>query len=206
MGEKSESGYKLLRQLTLPLEDYVKLADKRALKPYILGRCRLPLKFLNKETGELLDDFRWDNKGRLQRVSDGLIVPSNSKSVGKPRYKKINGQSLYNSNLTSFARNNFIKALHAQLGVYLKEIEPIQDITNYPLGIYINFYTLDRGKHNIDNDNRWVWNKALQDSLVEHNIIPDDNPYIIWENITRTILVSDESMQKIILEIYGYGE
>src|SRR5882757_6067288 len=108
MSERGE-GYQLLRQITLPIDDYVKLADRGRIKPYIKNKCRLPQRFLNKETGELLDTFKWNHKDILVTTIDNNVVIANTKSAGKPRYKKINGQDIYNGNISRTARATFVK-------------------------------------------------------------------------------------------------
>lgn len=200
----SDEGYVLLRQLTIPIDDYVKISDKRRVKPYVKGKCRVPKKYLDKD-GELLPELAWSHKGYLIQKDNGLVIVANNKTAGQPRYKKINGQDIYNGNISRTARASFVKAMHNQLGQYVRGIEPLMELANYPLGIHCHFYVHDKGKHNIDNDNRWIWEKVLQDTLRECNVIPEDNPYIIWENLKRTILVSPESEQKLVINIYGYN-
>ena len=139
------------------------------------------------------------------RLSDGLVLVCNTKTVGKPRFKKVNGQDIYNGNTSRQARANLVKMIHNKFAPYVKDINPIEDVTAYPLGIHLNFYVKDQGRQNIDNDNKWIWEKAIQDTLVENKIIPDDNPYIVWENVKRTILIPEEDEEKLVIEIYGYA-
>lgn len=202
MVEKKE--YRLLREIVIPIDNYVKVTNKRRPKPYEKGKCILPKRFYDKSTGELKEEYFWNPKGYLSN-NDGTVLIKNSRSVNKPRFVKINGQGIYNGSISKSSRNVFVRAMHNQLALYLKNIEPLQDIENYPLGLTLLFYTMDRGIHNIDNDNRWIWDKVIQDTMVECKIIPDDNCYVIWENTKKTILVPTEEEEKLTIQIYGYA-
>lgn len=201
MGEEVQKNikiYTLLKKIEMPFSDYVQIAKSIRGKPYKKGKCNVPKKYQG-------ENFDWNNKGHLVRLSDGLVLTANPKLKGKPRVKKVNGQDIYNGNVSRQGRAFLIKVLHERLSIFIREIEPIIDVKHFPLGIHLNFYVHDKGKNNLDNDNRWVWEKAAQDTLTELKIIPDDNPYIVWENIKRTILIADEKEEKLVLEIYGYA-
>ncbi len=181
----------------MPFSEYIQIAKKRKPKPYIQGKCRIPKKYQN-------DEYVWNAKGYLIRKLDGEVLVSNNKSAGTPREKKINGQDIYNGNTSRQARAHLVKLMHSRFATYLRELEPIKDIKHFPLGLVLHFYVKDRGVHNLDNDNRWIWEKVIQDTLRELKVIPEDNPYVIWENIKRTTLISDEREEKLVVEIYGY--
>jgi hypothetical protein len=198
MEEEIQRKYILLKKVELPFSDYVEVSKKARGKPYVKDKCRVPLKYQT-------DDYFWNAKGYLARTSDGLVLTSNPKIAGKPRIKKINGQDIYNGAMSKQARAFIKRVASDKLTPYLRDIEPLLNVENYPLGIAMNFHIHDNGKRNLDNDNRWIWEKALQDTLVTLKIIPDDNPYIIWENIKRSILISNEKEESLVIEIYGYA-
>lgn len=179
--------------------EYVQIAQKRNSKPYEQGKCRVPKKYLTEEYG-------WFKKGKktvLCRISDGLIMTSNPNTVGKPRYKKVNGQDIYNGNTSRQARSTLVKNIHNYLNNYILQIKDIVEIDLFPLTLEVLFYVYDQGKHNIDNDNKWIWTKCIQDTLVECGKIIDDNPHIISRNESETILIPEDQEQKLIINIYG---
>jgi len=191
--------YQLLKRTEIPFSEYVQVSKKRRPVPYIKGRCRLPKRYQDKT----LYDF--NAKGYLAVIATGEVLVSNTKTVGTPRIKKVNGQNIYNGNVSRQARASLVKGLHEQFGRYIKDIEPIQDIKHFPLGLHLHFKVHDKGNLNLDNDNRWIWRKAIQDTMVQEGIIPEDNPYVIWENLERTILISPEKEPSLVIEIWGYA-
>lgn len=196
VGENKE--YQLLKKIEIPFSEYVQVSKKRRAVPYIKGKCRLPKKYEK-------DIYSWNAKGYLVNNLTGEVVVRNARLAGTPREKKVNGQNIYNGNVSRQGRASLVKALHENFAKYLKDINPIIDIKHFPLGIHLIFKVHDKFKFNLDNDNRWIWEKAIQDTLVQEKVIPDDNPYIVWENLKRTILVPSEVEETLIVEIYGYA-
>lgn len=190
--------YVMLKRIEIPFSENILISKERRAIPYIKDKSRIPKKYMN-------DKYIWDSKGHLTHKETGVKVVKNSRTAGKPRYQRVNGQDIYNGNTFRQGRARLAKLIHEKFTPYLREIEPLLDIKNYPLGLYLNFYVHDKAKENIDNDNKWIWEKCIQDTLTQLGIIPDDNPYIIWENIKRTILISFEKEEKIVIEIYGYA-
>lgn len=183
----------------LDFSEYVQIAQKRMAKPYEQGKCRVPNKYSTEE-------FGWVKKGKknvLVRINDGLVLTSNPNTVGTPRYKKVNGQDIYNGNVSRQSRASLVKNIHNYLSTFIKDIEPINDIELFPLTIELLFYVYDQGKHNIDNDNKWIWGKCIQDTLTEYAKIADDNPHIVNRNESETILIPENQEQKLIINIYG---
>lgn len=198
--------YQLLKKIEIPFSEYVQISKKR--RPVYFkndlkgGESRLPKGILKKLKAGLYD---WDIKGYLYNKLTGEVLVRNNKSVGTPREQKVNGQNIYNGNVSRQARATLVKALHEKFARYLKDIDPIVDIKHFPLGIHLIFKVHDRFKFNLDNDNRWIWEKTIQDTLVQEKIIPEDNPYVVWENLKRTILIPNEVEETLIVEIYGYA-
>lgn len=179
--------------------EYIKIAQKANSKPYEKDKCRVPNKYSTEE-------FGWVKKGRknvLTRLSDGVILTSNPGIAGKPRYKKVNGQDIYNGNVSRQSRASLVKNIHLYLHEFINKINKIENIELFPLTLEIMFYIHDQGKHNIDNDNKWIWTKCIQDTLVECEKIVDDNPHIVSRNESETILIPEDQEQKLIINIYG---
>ena len=178
--------------------EYVKLSNSRRIKPYIQGKCRVPKKY---STG----DYHWIKKGKLlvlARKADGIVLTSNPLAAGTPKMKKVNGQDIYNGNVSRQARATLVKALHNFFIPHISGIEPIKNIDYFPLTLEILFYIHDKGKNNIDNDNKWIYRKCIQDTLVELEKIADDDPQFISRNEEETILIPDNQEQRLIINIY----
>lgn len=190
--------YTILKRIEIPFSEEILISKERRAKPYIQGKSRVPKKYLKEE-------YIWNSKGYLIDKATGTVIVSNGRTAGKPRYKRVNGQDIYNGNTFRQGRAKLAKLIHEKFTPYLREIEPLLDIKMYPLGLHLNFHVHDRAKNNIDNDNKWIWEKCIQDTLTQLGIIPDDNPYIVWENVKRTILITSEKEEKIVIEIYGYA-
>lgn len=177
--------------------EYVKISDKRQVKPYLKGKRFIPKKYQTK-------DYTWDSKGRLVSATTGEIIASNPIVAGTERWWRINGQDIYNQKIKHSARHGLMTKLHQMFSVYLKDIPKIE---NFPIKLELNFFILDNNKvktreKNIDNDNKWLYNKVVQDTLTELGIIPDDNCYYInGNNITTTFV---EDITDVKLEIIGY--
>lgn len=183
--------------------EYIKKANKAREVPYIKGKCRVPKMYDNEEYGWRQIKYWGKQVEVIIRKSDGLIMISNKKTANKPRVVKVNGQDIYNQKNNSFSRAFLTNLLHTYYKDYLKEVNPFKDLSVYPLTIELMFYIHDEGKHNIDNDNKWVWEKSFQDTLTELELIPDDNVYIINRNEKETVLIPDDEEQKLIINIYG---
>lgn len=184
--------------ITIVVDDfteYVKVAESRIVKPFVKGKRKIPKKYLDETK------YAFDQKNRLIELDSGKIVPSNPKVAGKARYWRVNGQDIYNQKVKTFQRNNYVGMLHRYFQkIFEKEFENIR-IKKFPLKLTLLFYVKDLEDHNIDNDNKWIWEKTIQDTLVECRIIPDDNPRFICENTKRTYLVQNEEDVKLIIKL-----
>lgn len=197
--DKQEKKYQLLKRIEVPFSEYIQISKKRRPVPYVKDKCRLPKRYLDESL------FNWNEKGYLTNLQTREVIVRNYLTAGTPRNKKVRGQDIYNGHISRQARATLVRMIHEQFSKFIKDIEPIKDIKHYPLGVYLIFKVHDLGARNQDNDNRWIWEKAIQDTLVQEGIIPDDNPYIVWENVKRTILISSEREPTISIEIHGYA-
>lgn len=199
-GTTQDKKYQILKSFEVPFSKRLKVSNTRRPVPFIKGKCRIPKKYEDESL------YGWNDKGHLMDKLTGEVLISNIKVLDKPRYKNISGQAIYNGASSRFARAKMIKALHDEFKKYIKDIDSLRDIKYYPLGLYLTFKVHDLGnKRNTDNDNRWVWEKAIQDTFVQEGIIPDDNPYVVWENVKRTILIPEEREETLLIEVYGYA-
>lgn len=183
--------------------EYIKKANKARELPYIKGKCRLPKMYDNDEYEWRKIKYWGKQVEVIYRKADGIMMIANKKTANKPRLVKVNGQDIYNQKNNSFSRNFLRNFLHDYFKVYLEGVQPFEDIDQYPLTVELLFYMRDEGKHNIDNDNKWVWTKGFQDTLTEMKIIPDDNCNVISRNESETILIPEDQEQKLIINIYG---
>ena len=120
-------------------------------------------------------------------------IAKTKNKVAPDKYIKINGQSIYNSNLNRFARNIVMSNLHDYLEPAFKPFKGL--ITEYPIKITINIFTVrNHGaisrrsgtirwkKPKSDYVPNWdienlatIWIKAINDTLSKTGVIPDDN-------------------------------
>lgn len=196
----------LVREVVIDnFSEYIQTTAKVRPIPFIKGKTRIPLKYQNDEYEFRQVRFWGQNITALVKKSDGLIVPTNSKAVDKPRIKKVNGQDVYNQNAAAFGRAKIVDILHNYFEDHLKSMEPL-DLSEYPLHIEMLFYIHDMGRRNVDNDNKWIWMKTMQDTLTKLSKIPDDNVNVIARNSQETILIPEDETQKLIIKIYKHGE
>lgn len=198
-----DKDYSVVREIVIDnFSEYIQTSSKVMPKPYIKGKINIPLKYQTEDYGFKKTLIRGKEVEVLIRKSDGLVLTSNTKTVNKPRIKKVNGQEVYNQAAMTFGRSKIVNILHDYFNKYLKDIEPITD-NYYPLSIHMEFNIHDMGKNNVDNDNKWIWRKCLQDSMVDNKVIPDDNIKIINSNTEVTNLIPEEETQSLIIRVYG---
>lgn len=193
----------VLREVVIDnFSEYIQTSSKVMPKPYIQGKVRVPLKYQNDEYEFRRIKYRGKFIQALVHKVSGLMVVSNTKTVDRPREVKVNGQDIYNQNAFTFGRSKIVEVLHKYFHEKINW-EPISDVNNYPLAIEMIFVVNDMGKRNVDNDNKWIWRKCLQDTIVRKGIIPDDNVYNIVRNMEETVLVPEGEPQKLIIRVYG---
>jgi len=144
---------------------------------------------------------------------------SNNK-VAANRYKKANGQLLYNQGINRFARAIFMHNMHEYISTYVSKLKPI---TSFPIIIDLIFYLpknyqyiqMRKGEirlpkkedvevsFDIDNISN-IWKKAIQDSLSKTKAIPDDNAWLIRKTSEEVIFISPKEEMKIKINISTY--
>jgi len=139
-------------------------------------------------------------------------APKTNNKKAPNKYIKINGQSIYNSNLNRFARNNVMRFMHD----YLISGLPRKLGMTFPIEIELIFYApINYGtvrrfkgeirwippksnyKSNWDIDNQQIWGKAFNDALQISKKIPNDSVSFISSVKTRYVEVKDFNERKL---------
>lgn len=192
----------MLREIVINnFSEYIQTTAKIRPKPFIKGSSRIPLKYQNDDYEFRNIKFWGKNIVALIKKSDGTVVASNSITVNRPRLFKVNGQDVYNQNVSTFSRATIVNILHNYFKPYLKDFEPLEGNSSLTLEMIFNIH--DMGKRNVDNDNKWIWRKCFQDTLVLEGKLPDDNVYCINKNTESTNLIPETESQSLIIRIYG---
>lgn len=125
-------------------------------------------------------------EGKLFDTRTESFVIANRSKAGKPRYYKVNGQDLYNGRMHHATRSKIVSELHKFFAPYVVKL-PV--FTRYPIEIHMEFRIRDEGKHNIDNDNKWLWQKAFTDTLTLEGKIIDDSPRYVCSHTLYTSII-----------------
>jgi Holliday junction resolvase RusA-like endonuclease len=137
------------------------------------------------------------------------------------RYKKANGQLLYNQGISRFTRSIFMSNMHKYISDYIPDDIVIKD---YPITIEILFYVISNyqsirmvkgeiryptntadATFDVDNLSS-IWKKAIQDVLHHKEIIKDDNAMLIRRTEEEVIFVDNPEDMKIIINIKTYEQ
>jgi hypothetical protein len=142
--------------------------------------------------------FTFNKKGRLCS-EDGMPLIKNSRTVGTPNYKKINGQEFYAGVGSPIIRVKVVNAIKDSFRPYLKGIKPLDD---FPVCIDCHYYDVP-GPANWDLDNKWIYTKVFQDLLVKEGILPDDNIHYVSRAASMEYYpVETEEERKLVFYIY----
>jgi hypothetical protein len=180
---------KLLISITVP--EYIKhivLSKKRRAK-YYTKKSKIPKKYkglpFNKK-GILVDKL-------------GNPVIANPRVVGTPRLKKVNGQDFYKGTDSPHIRSKVVNELKSFLKTFVQGIDPV---TSYPVQIRLEMHDVI-GVGNWDLDNLWIYNKCMQDVLVDQGILAEDNVmYVTAAAAPEFYPVDDEKDRKLVFKIY----
>lgn len=161
----------------------VLIAHKMQLKPYIKGRAtpKLPAKYKTA-------DYDYGADKKLYHVPTGEVVASNPTKVGQPRFWEVNGQHIYNGAISEHARDTYIDKLKDFVRPYIEETPFVNERI---LQMELRFFVTDRMNKNIDNDNKWIWEKCLGD-VMKKLIIPEDDPKILYSHLKSTYFVEED--------------
>lgn len=136
------------------------------------------------------------------------------------KFKKANGQLLYNQGINRFARAIFMENMHSYIIDFLKEIKPIND---FPIEVDLIFYLHKNYQYisirngevkfpkkkdvivSFDVDNiSGIWKKAIQDALTLSNVIMDDNAWLLRKTSEEVVFISTEEQMSIDIIINKY--
>lgn len=179
--------------------EYLMISKKRAVKPFKKGSKKaIPLKYQT-------DAHAWDAKDRLIDERTGEVIASNPQLAGKPRMWRINGQDLYNAVVGPQQRKSIMEKLHALYEPYFNK-NGVVGRNRFPLQLFLDFYILDNDTikdktKNLDNDNKWIWEKFIQDCMVSAGLLPVDEPWVINDNRKRTNFVTDARDVKLVIQL-----
>lgn len=175
----------------------VELSKKRRAK-YYNNKSKLPNKYNNK-------NYDFDKHGFLIHLESDKKVIKNSRTVGKPNLKKINGQYFW-TGAHPHIRRKIKREMSLFFYQYMAEIPKLQ-VKDYPIGVRIDLYdVVDKGS---DLDNFiYLYRKVLHDVLVANDmdhdaIIIDDSKEYIQDIPTRFYPIDDHEKRKLHIEIYS---
>jgi len=146
-------------------------------------------------------------------------LPITNPKKAKPKYVKLNGQLLYNSNVNRFARNTLMDNIHKYV---MNKIPKRLKIYNFPIKVkfiiktVINHGSIQRRNEviiwkypddnyvpNYDLDNMLqLWVKGSLDCLVKAKIIPDDSVQYINNIEYEFEAIEEFDNREIIIQIY----
>lgn len=143
------------------------------------------------------------------------IEIANSSTAGKPKYTKINGQSMYNGSWNDFTKGKVVDTMKEFLSeVFIEQEKFVDRAKNYLIGKRIEaslqVFTIKnhdriqiRGGNLIlpKNDSKptWdifnfgmIWMKVLDDFMVEKGVIVDDSiDYLVSSGKTTFVEIED---------------
>jgi len=168
-----------MSELIIQIPNYithVQLAKSRRARYYTrewVEKKNLPKKYQNRKL------YGFNKEGILISKLTGEKVIANPKTVGTPRLKKINGQDFYSGGNVPIQRYQMVNAIkeyfREEIRKALKDA-PIKKIPQhwFPIQMELSFY-LPEPKQLFDVDNNsWIYNKVILDSLVDVGVIPND--------------------------------
>lgn len=173
---------------------HVKLCNSRPSKFYTRN-IRLPEKYNNEE-------YSFSAYGILTENASGKAVLANPKTAGTPRYKKINGQEIYNGKLSPVERSLMIKEMKAFYRKYLPKIQKIKKECKIRLEIHNE---LGDGNQDLDNMS-WIMIKVIQDALVESKILPEDNLKVIKGYEVNFYPTQESQERKLVISILDLSQ
>ena len=179
----------LINSITIP--KYIKhvvLSKKRRAK-YYTKKSKIPKKY---------QGLPFNNKGILVDKLGNPVI-ANPRVVGTPRLKKVNGQDFYKGTDSPHIRSKVVNEIKSFLKPFVKGIEPI---TTYPVQIKLEMHDVI-GVGNWDLDNLWIYNKCMQDVLVDTGVLAEDNVmYVTAAAAPEFYPVDNEDDRKLVFKIY----
>lgn len=166
-------------KIEIPYFDKIEITKSRRPKYYSTKDKHIPKKLNNSKT---INNFFVDENNQK--------IIKNKRSLDKPRYITINGQSIYNGKLVGHTRNIVSKKVKKIYTEYLKNLPKIES-NNISIELEIQ---LSSTKDNWDCSNKWIYIKWFEDTLVDLNIIPDDSIRYIKSSGKVTYIESNKDL------------
>lgn len=179
----------LINSITVP--KYIKhvVLSKNRRAKYYTKKSKIPKKY---------QGLPFNNKGILVDKLGNPVI-ANPRVVGTPRLKKVNGQDFYKGTDSPHIRSKVVNEIKSFLKPFVKGIEPI---TTYPVQIKLEMHDVI-GVGNWDLDNLWIYNKCMQDVLVDTGVLAEDNVmYVTAAAAPEFYPVDNEDDRKLVFKIY----
>jgi Holliday junction resolvase RusA-like endonuclease len=189
---------------TIEIKQYlkkVKLSNRRKTKYYELGKTLPKAKKYqdrSKYVYQKVSGFGY--RQFLVEALTGLRVIANPKAAGTPKYAQINGQKIYNGEISKHSRNKIMIELAKVISPYVKTLVPVKQ---YPILINLQVHDTVREPSVTgalwDLDNRMgPYLKCFQDCLTKESIIKDDNSVCLCKLVIEYFPVSTEAERKLV--------
>lgn len=196
---------------TVTIPEYirrVKLSEARRAKYYELGKKPPKAKkYHDKKKYEYREIKGFGKRRFLVDKETGDRVIANPRAAGTPNYIVINGQKIYNGEVSGPFRNKLMKAIKKEMSKYTDTLKPIKD---FPIRINLEIHDViqEDGSSYWDVDNRsWPYIKAFQDCLTGDRgnckkIIEDDHcVYVTQPPVPLFIPVGNSKDRKLVFKI-----
>jgi hypothetical protein len=197
-------------KIRIEIPDYlntVLMSAKRMKKYYVKGKKDLPKKYLDKtkyDYKEFKSSTSKEKKLILINLETKEKVIANPKVHGTEKWKVINGQKIYNGEISKWDRAKMVNTLK----VYFKELELFKGLSvndgDYPVAIFYTFYDTFQNDPTLegkDLDNHaYIYGKCFQDVLVSEGVIQNDTTQFV-SKIQYEYIESEK--RKLVIEIYG---
>ena len=172
--------------------------SKRRRPQYYRENARIPKKYLG-------ESYFFDKNGILTEIESGERVIKNSRSVGTPNVKRINGQYFWTGANPHIRRK--IKREMAEFFLRYMHAIPTVGSTQYPIGVRIDLHDVVNKGSDLDNF-IYLYRKVLHDVLTANDmshraIIIDDSKEYIQDIPTRFHPIEDHDARKLHIEIYS---
>lgn len=175
--------------IKIEIPQYIKkvlMSSKRMKKYYVFGKKDLPKKYSDTTKYDYKAFKATSGKGVKLILIDLITkekVIANPKVHGTEKWKVINGQKIYNGEISKWERATLMRAIKESYNDILSKIKPI-DIKRFPICIKVELHDLIIDpicKNQLwDVGNRvFPYFKAFEDALQHFKIIPNDNVFFI---------------------------
>lgn len=177
-----------------PLEYLV--SHKARFKYYKISDSKLPKIIKNQIKSS-------DNEGYALDFNGDRII-KNKDAAGKPRYKTINGQSIWNGSIQTFDRarlSSYLKDFFT-FAIGMKQIKPVLFNPSVSLYLVYQFHHPISKKAQDAINHYYPYGKCFEDALVYNNILPDDYPQFLKGSAYEYVPVKHIEERKLVINAY----